>query len=176
MQAPSDTRATPSLLLLLLALAGLLTAGCGGGSNGGGSKARATASATTHTTAADPSARFVAGADRLCAQVDAPINKVKAKNASAREIERVVPQHAAVELAAVRALSKLTPPPALAGPWRQILAYRRTLAAELSELVKAATRNDKAAVRALAASKLTAHKRLLQTAARAGFKSCGKVG
>jgi hypothetical protein len=176
MQAPSDTRATPSLLLLLLALAGLLAAGCGGGASAGGSKTRATASATTHTTPADPSARFIAGADRLCAQVDAPINRVKAKNASAREIERVVPQHAAVELAAVRALSRLTPPPALAARWQQMLAYRRKLADELLLLVKAAKRADTAAVKALAASKLAAHKRLLQTAAQAGFKSCGKVG
>jgi hypothetical protein len=158
--------------LLLLGLAGLVAGGCGGGSGA----SRATTSAARPAAGSGPAAQLIARADPMCARLNEQIARTGAKRASAREIERVVPQHVALERASVTALERMAAPPALAGRWRQILAYRRKLAAELALLLAAARRNDTAAIKALAASKLAVHKRLAKLAAQTGFKSCGQVG
>jgi hypothetical protein len=161
---------------LLLVATALLAAGCGSGSKTTPARLATSATSTQPSTPVGSSARFIARADHICAQVNEAIEKVRSKSASTREIERVVPQHEALEQAAARTLSDLTPPSAIAGRWRAMLAYRRRLAGELLELLKVAKRQDAAGIRAIAASKLATHKSLLKTAIQAGFKSCGRVG
>jgi hypothetical protein len=115
-------------------------------------------------------------AEAICGRLNKEIDKVKPASTSMREFARLAPSHAALELATVRELSSLSPPASIAGAWRQVIAYRRKLADELLQLGQAARAKDSARVRALGASKLTAHKKLLEFATRAGFKDCALVG
>jgi hypothetical protein len=84
--------------------------------------------------------------------------------------------NAALERLAVAALARLKPPASLARDWRQMLAYRRKLIDELDALAGDVKTNNKRAVQSLALSKLQVHKKLLQLAARDGFKDCAHVG
>ena len=119
---------------------------------------------------------FVARADAICQRLNTEIAKVKAKSTSLSEIERLAPGHAALELSAATELATLSPPAVLAGQWRQLVAYRRTLAQELQLLATVAKAKDLARVKALAVSKLSVHKKLFAVGNQAGFKYCSQVG
>jgi hypothetical protein len=122
------------------------------------------------------SSAFIARADAICRRLNAEIAKAKSKNTSLSEIARVAPSNAALEQAAVGELAGLTPPASIAREWRQIVAYRRTLAAELLTLGKDAKAKDSAGVQALAESKKSVHKKLSALGTKAGFKDCPQVG
>jgi hypothetical protein len=87
----------------------------------------------------------------------------------------MTPLHVLVEQEGLRDLSKLGPPTTIAGRWRQILTYMRTLAHQLDTLGKAAKARDRAAINALSASKKRVHAKLRAAAAREGFKDCQAV-
>jgi hypothetical protein len=170
-------------VLLLIALA---IAGCGRGSS---TVATATSAGSTESTASVPAAttpakpapsqskkQFITQADAICSHVNTELAAVSAKNASAKEVLRVVPQHVSLERTALVALEKLTPPSSLESNWQRILGYRRTLATELAQLVGDAQRNDSAALKRLGASKKLAHKNLNEIAVANGFKDCAKLG
>jgi hypothetical protein len=174
-------------LAALLAAAAL--SGCG--SSGASSTASTTSSrADVGTTAREPStaiqtaaksgvltrAELALKAASICKRVDAEVNAVKAKNVSVAEIVRIVPARAASERKAAIELSKLAPPASLTHGWRRIVAYRRTLANELAELVRAARKNEAARIKVLSASKLRERRLLLTAAKRTGLTECGTVG
>jgi hypothetical protein len=166
-------------VLVLGAVAGTVS-GCGGGS---GSVAATNSSGTatgpsTHSTNSPSPANthFIAQADAICKRINSELGSIKANSASAQEVKRVVPRHAAAERRGLAALERLAVPSALARSWREVLADRRTLANELDQLVEATKTGDSAATKALAASKKRVHGELLKTATGAGFRDCGRVG
>ncbi len=161
----------------------LLIAGTPSFAGCGGSSTAASKSVSTNSPASSPAPAsslsrqaFVTKADAICQRLDARIARVKAKSASLREIERIAPPHTALEQAAASELGTLSPPAAIAREWRASVTYRRMLAEELLTLVQAAKANDSARIKALAASKLSVHKKLLAAGTHAGFKYCSQVG
>lgn len=153
--------------LAVLALA-LASSGCGGssGAEPGGS-----------TVARSPQARrLIASADAICGQLNTELVSTTSSHPSNSEIASTAPRHAALEKTAVARLSRLTPPPELAGDWSKIIAYRTTLAQELEALARAAKANDTAAVSALGTSKARVHKQLAVIAVHDGFSACATVG
>lgn len=164
-------------------------AGCGGSSsngslpvNGATSAAAPAATATSAPTfvpeAAAPPSHPV-GASRLKAQASAICTRVNEQIGAAtgllnaREIARTSLRNAGLEFQAVAALARLTPPSSLARDWRQMIAYRRTLASELLALGHAGQTNNAASIRALALSKRSVHQKLSALASRDGIAECG---
>jgi hypothetical protein len=160
---------------LLLAAGALALGGCGGASSSARSSEGFTSASPASGSSLSRSA-FIARADAICKRLNAEMAKVKAKSTSLPEITRVAPVHAALEQGAVSELGQLVPPSSIAREWQQIVAYRRTLAAELVKLGKDAKAKDSAGVKALTASKRSVHKQLLAAGAQAGFKDCPQVG
>jgi hypothetical protein len=148
----------------------LLTVGCGSG-GGSGSSSEPVASGSSSS-----SSQLIAKADAICRRLNTELARLESKGLSTSEIAGAVPAHVTLERAALQELSKLTPPAALAGDWRQVIADRQTLAEELVELGRVARTNDAARIRALAVSKKRTHGALHATATRAGFKDCSQVG
>jgi hypothetical protein len=174
--------------ILTVALA-LVAAGCGtsskttstassSASSHGSAAATHTTSASTPSspTAASSDPPFTVKAEAICERLNDAIAAEKPTGGGVREIKRIVPRRVALESASVEELSRLTAPASVAGAWRRMLAYRRTLARELAELLSDARHNDLTAIRALTASKQRMHRRLAATAAAAGFKVCARVG
>jgi len=169
--------------LLALVVVAVSAGGCGGGSHTASSTVPANATASTASNAAasrppgsDPGLRqFIAEADPICRRLDSELAAAEPKSLALAEVARLAPRRAALELAAVTGLGRLAVPAAIARDWRQIVAYRRTLADELLELGQKAKANDAAAIDGLAASKKRVHERLLATASRDGFKYCSRV-
>lgn len=172
--------------LLALVVVAVSAGGCGGGSHTASSTVPANATASTASTASnaaasrppgsDPGLRqFIAEADPICRRLDSELAAAEPKSLALAEVARLAPRRAALELAAVTGLGRLAVPAAIARDWRQIVAYRRTLADELLELGQKAKANDAAAIDGLAASKKRVHERLLATASRDGFKYCSRV-
>jgi hypothetical protein len=153
----------------------LAAAGCGGGSSGTGStNAGSTASIPSGDSPAER--RLIATADAICGRFNTEIATTKPAGVGASELARSAPVNASLEQAALRELSKLTPPASLAGDWRRVIADRRTLAEELVKLGRYAKANNAAGIRALVVSKKAMHRELLKTATRAGFADCARVG
>jgi hypothetical protein len=98
------------------------------------------------------------------------------KSQSIGETARITPHRAALEQRVVAELGKLPPPATIARQLRRIIAERRTLAQELSEVGRDAKARDTTAVRKLAASKAKLHHEVRAFATAAGFKFCGRVG
>jgi hypothetical protein len=176
MKPPSLAARCLPMLLALAALA-LSLGGCGGGSSTaapGRGNASTSTSATTGAGQSKPS--FIARADVVCARINTEIAAIKAKGTSAAEVKRVVPRTLSLERAGMAALEELKPPTSLVQSWLRMLAYRRTLAKQLSELLELAEKNDGTSVKPLAAAKKRAHAGLSQVAKASGFKDCAKVG
>jgi hypothetical protein len=120
--------------------------------------------------------QLIAKADTICKRLDKEIADASPVGLEPRKIAAVAPPHVAAERVALKELGMLKAPAAMAGDWRQIIAYRRTLAAELAKLGSAARAGDLTTIIALAGSKLHEHKLLSALATRDGFKDCSKVG
>jgi hypothetical protein len=170
-----------ALVLLAIALEG-----CGGGSGTTASAPPGAQQTTSTARTATPSSsspggaaaakqQFIASADAICGRVVTLLKHSKLASSTLAEIARITPIHVLVEQEGLSDLSKLAPPATIAGRWRQILTYMRTLAHELDTLGKTAKARDKAAIHALAASKKRVHAKLRAAAAREGFKDCQAV-
>jgi len=147
----------------------LAAAGCGGSSKSG-----STGSGSSGTSAA--TARLIATADAICERLDARLASTTSVHLDSRTIARSAPQNAALERAALTELAKLARPASLADDWRQIIAYRLTLADELARLGRYAKANDTRAVKAVAVSKRRVHEKLFALATHDGFHVCSQVG
>jgi hypothetical protein len=112
----------------------------------------------------------------MCSRMNKEIAAIKVKSASAAEVKRVVPRTLGIEGRGAAELEKLEAPTSLARAWAQMLAYRHTLAAELSQLLAIAKRNDGTSIKPLAAAKARTHAQLSKLAKQTGFKDCAKVG
>jgi hypothetical protein len=121
-------------------------------------------------------ASFVQTTNAICSRMNSEFEAHKPKSDALQEIARLSPGRAALERRTVAELGKLAPPARLAGDWRRILGYRRTLAEELQRLGAAAKQGDKGAVAALSVSKKREHEILHQEALRHGLLGCAVVG
>jgi len=164
-RGPKITSPRPLVTAAILAAA-LAVSGCGGstgasqGSGGGTPGSRA----------------FIAQADPICKRFNQELAANKGGNHTMQEIARRTPPNVAIERRAIAELEKLAPPSELRQTWRRVLAYRRTLAAQLVTLTSAAKHNDTAKLKLVAEEKIVVHQKLLGSARSAGFKSCGEVG
>jgi hypothetical protein len=166
-------------VLLCSAVLALAAAGCGGKSDplrSSGKGAATTVKENAPATPAGSAQRFIVQAEAVCARANAEIAAIKANGASATEVIRVVPPTLAIERRGIGELEKLRPPDSLAGSWRRMLGYRRTLATQLAQLLEIAEKNDGTSIKALASSKKRAHAGLTGVSTEAGFKNCAKVG
>lgn len=163
-----------------------LAAGCGGTSKTGASAASSPAvvQPRTDTTprksssagASHGRARFVAAAEAICRRLSREIADPKGTVLNAKNLARLAPRHAALEKNAVRELSGLTPPTSVTADWLKILAYRRTLAADLAKLGEAGKVNDIAAINELGDRKRRLYRELSALATRDGLAACGRAG
>ncbi len=160
-------------LAVALAAAGCGASGSGSASGSGGGSGTTGESASTGSSRA----KLIAAADAICQRVNNELaaSQKQQKSLEPKEIVRFAPRNAALELKALAALHKLTPPASLAAQWGQILAYKRALAEELAKLGRDASSNDSAGIEALATSKRALHAKLLATASRLGFKECAQT-
>jgi len=166
-------RSAPLWLLVCL----LVLAGCGGGAKKSSSNTTGGLATAARPTAPDSSSRgqLIARAEVICRQLNTALSTNAPASQTVAEIVRKGPARAALEQRAVRELRRLTPTASIAGAWRRVLGYRRTLANELAQLVGYARRNDLAGIKSLAVSKQHAHRALYQVATHAGFKACAVV-
>lgn len=140
------------------------------------SAASTSANGSTSTPSRSPTGSFVAQADAICARVNREIIAIPAKSGTAAEVKRVVPRTVSLEQKGLVGLEKLDPPASIATDWRRMLAYRRTLARLLGELLDASKKNDGTSVQPLTESKKRVHASLTKIATVRGFKDCAKIG
>ncbi len=187
----------PTAILMLIAVSLFAVSGCG--SSGKSTSSATTAnvpaaatpssvSATTSNPAAPPihndpeTARFVSKAEAICKRLN-----IQLKNADARlptkqgkltvsAIIKGAPGNALMEAENLTDLSRLRPPAALAGTWREVLQLRRALERDIARLGPIARSNQKNAVKQLQIMKEEAHFQLSKVAARASLTECGVVG
>jgi len=162
----------------LVAAAMLAAAGCGGSSTAAPSGSAASRTEPTESRTSNDSAarsRLIAKADAICRRLNRELAAAPSR-LEARQIASSAPRNAALERRALAELGRLRPPASLARDWRQIIAYRRTLAEELAELGRYAKAGDVPAMKALGASKKRVHQKLSELATRDGFKDCSRVG
>jgi hypothetical protein len=163
--------------VLTIGAAVLVIAGCGGsGSSQPSASATAEAPAANTTPSLPANAELITKAEAICSRLNKAIAPATPGRLDPREIAAGAPANAALERTAVRELSRLKAPAKMAADWRKIIAYRRTLAAELSKLARAAKAGDTAGITALAASKKRMHQQLSALATRDGFKACARIG
>jgi hypothetical protein len=119
---------------------------------------------------------FIAAADAICRRLSRDITDPKGTVLNPKSLARLAPRHAALEYRAVKALSKLMPPPSIRAAWLAVVDERSTLAAELARLGRAAEANDVSEINKLAARKASMYRKLAVLATRTGVGACGKAG
>ena len=175
MESQSRSRAWLFASVVLVAIS-LLADGCGGASASAGEHTRSGATGKPHKSAAQ-NARAIASAEAICTRVSAELLRAPApKNASAREILRVTPAHAAIEQRGNAELSKLKASSSIAHAWTVVLQDRLTLAGELQTVIGFENAKNETGLRELLQRKATQRTALLQAAQVAGITACGEVG
>jgi hypothetical protein len=119
---------------------------------------------------------MIARAEAICTKLNAALASGPRVGVNPRKIAAAAPRNAALERTATEQLSHLRAPASIAADWRQIIAYRRLLAVELSRLARVAKAGDLSRIFALSASKKSLHGRLSALATRDGFKACARIG
>jgi hypothetical protein len=164
--------------------------GCGGKAQTTGSAASATRSSarTSSDTSTAPHAspivtraQLVAQANAICRKENAALADANVTGKSPHEIADAVVRNESIEREAVRELSRLTPPSAVAVDYLTMLEERTSLANLLSDLAAAVLRNSVDPLKGLANSKLAKEKqqfrkRLRRVARKVGFKDCATIG
>lgn len=155
----------------------LAVAGCGGSSS---PKPTGTAANEGPTQTRAPghssgSPSVIVKADAICRRLNNELTAAPPRGVEASQIARSAPHNAALEQRAIVELTRITPPTALAGDWRQMIAYRQTLADDLLKLARYAKANDAVSMQALAVSKKRAHQKLSELATRDGFNDCAHL-
>lgn len=171
----------PVLLLSTVAL----MAGCGASSKDapvtsavstapGGASTQTTSSSTPTVAHGASASHMIAAADAICSRLNTALAGDK-RTVSVAALAGALAQLARVEQAAVGELAKLHAPAALADDWRRIMADRRKLASNLSDLSRDAERQESTGFPVVYASNKAVEQELLATGRRAGFKSCSWV-
>ena len=186
---------------MTLPLVAILAAGCGGGSGSTASSAPGQAGrssapqAQTQTTGASSSSSpvpgqqgstatstakpvasgqaAVAAANAICTRRNRELLPLAYTSKSLHAVAAAARKRAAVEQRALGELERLTPPPAIAGPYRKILDGNQATLIAIVKVGEAAEAGNAAAVRSAKAGEKPGRLGLLLTAVRAGLKSCG---
>jgi hypothetical protein len=160
---------TPWPAVLVVAM--FAASGCGGSS-----KAE-TAGFSSKTTRPDDAEamQLITQADAICKRLNGELVVSSPANKGS-DLPRSLRQNASLEAAALVKLGALTPPRQLAGDWMRILAYRRTLQAQLVGLAGDVSAGDSKRAQALITAKVRAHGQLRSLAVRDGFSDCAVVG
>jgi hypothetical protein len=160
----------------LVLCAVLPIAGCGGGSSTTASNSTTAPNGAVSTArSASPQTKvLIVDADAICQRLNSRV--VASHVTSSQEIASGASRNAVLEQAALVELAKLVPPASITRQWQQILAYRRTLALQLTTLARFERSNDAKAANALITSKLRVHRQLRVAATRLGMTACAKLG
>lgn len=149
---------------IALVATALLSAGCGSSGN-----SNSTSSSSKELT----SAAIAARANAICRNVASELAAHRVNSVAG--IARVAPYLASVEEAASIELSKLTPPAAVAGDWKQFLTSTRTLAYVTSKYAEYARANNIKGMHAiLVATENTLHQGAA-AATRRGLGECAHL-
>ncbi len=165
-------------------IATVAIAGCGGSS-----KAKPITSASATTVSAGPTTapassealspspgNMISSAERICKRLDTELKAASATVTSFRALAVTASRLATLEDQAISELDVLKAPARIAEDWREMMAYRRTVASNLPEIARAAQHEERGVVKAASSSVTSAERGLLATATRAGFKYCSHVG
>lgn len=165
-----------SIALALTAMA-VATTGCGSSgksstsSPGSSSSVEHAAGATTSAGGPLSRSQLIAAGDSICYRLNA--KRLSTRIGSPKDYAREIPPLAAYELDGAEEMAKLTPPPALARDWSQMVASARKIAVITSRYrTLAQTLNPKARADDIALG--YAEGRLMSVAKQAGFKDCAK--
>lgn len=151
-----------------LAAMAIAIAGCGGSAGKAGSSQTAASGGDAAT------AQLVAKADRICLGLNRELEAAKSVIRSQADIVRIAPRRVALEGKALSRLSALTPPPAIANDYEQLLVARRTLMEDTSKLAAYAV--AKHAQTDLFAASAGMVRNMATIAQRDGYSDCGRVG
>jgi len=169
-------------MAVLTAVCALAVGACGGSSetagtvsNGGKHTAAATVTVSLPTNLPTGDSKFIAVADRICARLNRALARPSGEPKTAAPVS-TTRHHLALERKTAQQLGRLTPPASLAATWRQMNAYRHTLVNELETLARDEKTGNTKAQHALALSKLSLHRKLIEVASRSGFRDCAEVG
>jgi hypothetical protein len=154
------------LAVAIVVAGGTVWAGCGG-----------SAAKAPSLTSSSAGRTLVASADGICRRLNSRLAASEpASHSKPAGFARNAFAHAALERQTLTELSRLSPPPAFAGDWARLLAYRRTLAAELVASGHEWAVYDKKSLLKLATAKARVHVEMFQLAHKAGFTACALVG
>jgi hypothetical protein len=171
----------PCLPICLIATVAI--AGCGGDSKAqlATSTPAATVSAEPTTTPASsetlsPSpGKMISSAELICKRLDTELKSARTTVTSFRALALPARSLATLEDQAIRELDALRAPARIVGDWREMMVYRRTVAANLREIARAAQHEERGVVESASISTASAERGLLATARRAGFKYCSRI-
>jgi hypothetical protein len=180
------------LVVFVLAASTVAVAGCGGSkTTSSQSKASVPAEQSAQTqqsstqtesststesaTAGKPLAHtaLVAKADAICRHLNMQAATISIK--SPQDIARTAPQLAIYYRTALTDLRKLTPPAAIAGDWKAIVADVQTLANEIVTVGKYAADNDPASMTRVDKNVTNVQRHRFAIAKRDGFKDCAEL-
>ncbi len=119
---------------------------------------------------------MVANAESICERLNAAISAHSNTNSQPREIAHIALGLAQIEQGGVNELAKLSAPAAIAGDWQQLLAYRRTLAGDLTKLGRDEQHDDLPKVHVVGPAMRSLEAKIQTLAEGAGFKACAQVG
>jgi hypothetical protein len=152
------------LVTTVALLTTMLATGCGG-----------TSKSLTRT-------ELIAKADPVCRRINAEITyytNLTPSNSqdlvSASAVARAAPRISLTEHAAQASLEKLTPPSAMAGDWKQIVAGVQTLAEDTQQLGVSIQAKNTSRTIALTSSASGTLQRVHTLAAQDGFHDCAKL-
>jgi hypothetical protein len=168
----TEIRVRSSLAVILAILA---LSACGGSS--GAVQSTASIAGASQSAASSPAvAGAIVRADAICRRLNTELTAKRPKSVSVKEIESISPRNATLEQKAVNELAKLSAPTVIVREWRQVIAYRRSLAGALIALTGAARAGDTARIKKLGQAKASVRKKLLEVGKHIGFTSCQELG
>jgi hypothetical protein len=161
---------------MILIVAVLAAAACGDAGKAGATHSRSTISTRSgQATTALSDSQLIEAADAICQRLNDEFKAARPIRNLA-DIQREVPHRAVAEHHVVAELQKLHSATLVGKRLQRIVAYRKTLAEELTELGADAKRKDMTAIKAFALSKARLHHALHVAAQAAGLRPCGSTG
>lgn len=170
------------LAVIALASTALAVSGCGNaakhGVSDGSGKTTAEVATEASTTVGQKGKvlvqeELIAKANSICARINARRDGLDIK--SARDYGRLLPSLAIYEESTAAELASLIPPPALEGPWRQMVADAKTLADDTAKVGKyAADHGSVVGANSVASAGTLAAHHFQKVASQNGIKECAQ--
>jgi hypothetical protein len=169
----SRRRRTHHWLPALLVAAAV--AGCGSSATKTNSTTAATTTAATTTSSGSSPASMITSAEAICERASALVAAHSTTTILPKAIAKAAYYLGRVEQNAVNELAKLEAPATIAHDWQQLLADRRTLAADLAKLGHYEERSDFAKVHVVGPAMRALQQNMLTLGQSAGVKACAQV-